>query len=171
MNRRTNLLISLAILCLCINQWGCFSVPHLFWPQKDIKPVELNKNSSKKVLVASRSSEFKDALLNKIKEYFKDEPVYIKFIGLEGLKKEKGEEYNAVVMLNTCMSWDMDRNVKGFLKRHRDQRNMIVLTTSGDGNWKPKMKGQNFDAISAASRKENIDQVAETIITKIKALI
>jgi len=163
---RTNILIGLVIICLCITQSGCFSVPHLFWPQKDIKTVELNKNSSQKVLIASRSSEFKDALVDKIKESFKDKPIYIKFIGLEGLKKEKDEKYNAVVMLNTCLSWDMDRNVKSFLKRHKDQSNMIVLTTSGDGNWKPKMKDQSFDAISAASKKENIDQVADIIITK-----
>jgi len=42
----------------------------------------------KKVLVDSRSSEFKDAVVKKIGEAFKDEPIYVKFIGLEQLKAE-----------------------------------------------------------------------------------
>ena len=74
-------------------------------------------------------------------------------------------------MINTCMSWDMDRNVKAFLKKHKNQGNMIILTTSGDGKWLPKMKDQNFDAISAASEKNKVDEVANTIITRVKSLI
>ena len=85
------LLFGLLLLSVSIMQVSCFSVPHLFWPQKDIQPTELNEPSlGKKVLVDSRSSEFKDAVVKKIGEAFKDEPIYVKFIGLEQLEKEDG---------------------------------------------------------------------------------
>ena len=87
------------------------------------------------------------------------------------MKKEDATDYNAVVMLNKCMGWQMDRNVNGFLKRYQDHKNMIVLTTSGDGGWLPKMKGRNFNAISAASKKANVEDVANQVISKIYMLL
>jgi len=166
------LLFGLLLLSVSIMQVSCFSVPHLFWPQKDIQPTELNEPSlGKKVLVDSRSSEFKDAVVKKIGEAFKDEPIYVKFIGLEQLEKEDGANYAAVVLINKCMSWDMDRNVNAFLKRYKEQSNIIVLTTSGDGGWLPKMKGRNFDAISSASQEDKIDEIADEIISKVRLLL
>ena len=148
------------------------SVPHRVLPHKDIQPSELHESSlDQKVLVAARSSEFKQAIVDKIKEAFQDKPVFVKFIGLGEIKKEKAEQYNAIVMINTCMSWDMDRSVHGFLDQHEDHSNMIVLTTSGDGDWLPKMKGRNFDAISSASKKANVEEIANQIIEKINALL
>ncbi len=85
------------------------------------------------MLVASRYSEFKESLIGKLREAFKEQPVYIKFIGLEDLGKEDAKKYNAVVMINKCMAWQMDRNVIGFLEQYEDHSNMIVLTTSGEG--------------------------------------
>ena len=98
-----------------------------------------------------------------MKEAFKERPIYIKIIGLGELENEDAKQYNTVVMLNKCMAWQMDRKVIEFLKRYEDHGNMIVLTTSGDGDWLPKMEGRNFDAISSASEQANIDEVAELV--------
>jgi hypothetical protein len=159
------------VLIVSLFQIHC-SVPHRVLPHKDIQPSELNQPSlDKKILVASRSSEFKQAIVDKIKEAFQEKPVYVKFIGVREIKKEDAAQYHAIVMINTCMSWDMDRSVHGFLDRYKDHSNMIVLTTSGDGGWLPKMKGRNFDAISSASKKVKIDEVANKIIDRINSLI
>jgi len=160
------------ILAASMMQLSC-SAPHYFWPQKNAPMSELNKPSlGKKVLVAARSSEFKDAVVDKVKSAFMGEPVYMKFIGIDQLKKEKSKDYSAMVVINTCMSWGMDRHVKGFLKKHKeDQSRTIVLTTSGDGDWKPKMKEPSFDAISSASKKNKVDEVADEIIAKMRALL
>lgn len=159
------------ILVATLFLWQC-SVPHRVLPHKDIQPGELNESFlEKKVLIASRSSAFKQAVVEKIKEAFQDKSVYVKFIGLGEIEQEKAEQYGAIVMINTCMSWDMDRSVHGFLDRYQDHSNMIVLTTSGDGNWLPKMKGRNFDVVSSASKKVKVEEVANQIIEKIKALI
>jgi hypothetical protein len=165
------LLFCFLFLSVGMMQIGC-SAPHMFWPQKDIKSSELKASSlEKRVLVASRSSEFKDAIVDQIRDAFKDEPVYLKFIGIDQLNEEDGTNYAALVLINTTMSWGMDLDVKAFLKRHQDHKNMIVLTTSGDGDWLPKMEGRNFDAISSASKKANVDAVAGTIIAKVELLL
>lgn len=52
----------------------------------------------------------------------------------------------------------------GFLDRYKDHSNMIVFTTSGDGDWLPKMDGLNFDAITSGSKKVDLDKVAQEII-------
>lgn len=155
-----------------IMQLSCVSVPHMVLPQKDIEPFNLNEqHQTQKVLVAARSSEFKEALVAKIKANYQDQPVFVRFMGLNQLKQESAGDYRAVVLINTCWSWDMDRNVKAFLKRTKNQNNLIVLTTSGSGDWQPKKKEQNFDAVSAASQKANVDVVAATIIEKIDSLL
>lgn len=169
MSRRLTI-FSIILLMSIIFQISCVSVPHMILPQKDIESANLNEPGlDKKILVASRYSDFKQEILEKIKMAFLDKSVYIKFIGLGQIEKENADQYNAVVMINTCMSWDMDRNVHGFLKRYKDHSNMIILTTSGDGNWLPKMKGRNFDAISSASKKAKVDQIVDEIIAKINS--
>jgi hypothetical protein len=170
MMKRLNSLFFI-ILIVSLFQIYC-SVPHRVLPQKDMPASELNDPTlDKKVLVASRYSEFKEAVIGKLKAAFKDQTVYIKFIGLGELEKEDANAYNAVVMINKCMAWQMDRNVIGFLKRYENQGNMIVLTTSGDGNWLPKMEERNFDAISSASEKANVDEVAGRIIEKVNSFV
>ena len=169
--RKRFLLFCFLFVSAGMMQFGC-SAPHLFWPQKDIKSFELKASSlEKRVLVASRSSEFKDAIVDRIRDAFKDEPVYLKFIGIDQLNEEDGTDYAALVLINTTMSWGMDLDVKAFLNRHQDHKHMIVLTTSGDGGWSPKLKGRNFDAISSASKKANVDEVAGTITTKVQRLL
>jgi hypothetical protein len=169
--KKDYVVLSILIVWVCIIQLSC-AVPRLLWPQVDIQPYELNAPwLEKKILVASRSSEFKDAVVEKIREAFKDEPVYMRFIGINQLEQEHDADYTAVVLINTCIAWGMDPDVVTFLDHYEGQGNIIVLTTSGDGDWLPDMGGRTFDAISSASEKPRIDGVADEIINKIRLLL
>jgi hypothetical protein len=161
----------LFLFVLSLLQTSCF-VPRYIWPQGDIQKDELNNPSlEKKVLVASRRSDFKDAVVEKIKEAFRGEPVYVKFIGIDELKKEAAGEYSAIVLISTCIAWKLDRHVNDFLNDQHDQSNVIVLTTSGDGDWLPKKNGRNYDAISSASQPARVADVADSIIEKIHTIL
>ena len=150
---------------------GCV-VPRLIWPQSDIKASELNTSAGEKnVLVASRTSAFKDAVVARIGDAFRDEPVHVKFIGLDDLDKEDAAKYDALVLIDTCIAWGLDRKVDAFLGRNKAAHNIIVLTTSGDGKWVPKKDGRNFDAIATASQQASVDKIAGSIIDKIKTLL
>ena len=161
----------LALGGLLILQMSC-AVPRMIWPQGNIQALELNSPKlDKRVLVAARSSEFKDAVVTKIRDSFMGMPVYIKFIGVDDLDKEKAESYTAVILVNTCIAWGFDRHVEAFIARASDQRNIVVLTTAGNADWKPDKKGRNYDAITTASIKTDVDKVADEVISKVRALL
>ncbi len=161
----------LFLFVLMFTQFACFSVPQLIWHQEDVLIQQVQIDASRKILIASRKSDFKEALIEKIIENYKGKNLAIKVIGLAELDQENAEEYQSIILINTCMSWDMDRNVNKFLKNHLDDGNVIVLTTSGDGRWLPKKKGRQFDAISSASKITDVEKVSNEIIEKINHLL
>jgi len=170
MNRRA--IASVLLILLTVLPAMHCSIPRRIWSGKDINSSELHdRGADQSVLVASLSSEFKDAVVKRIKENFADRPVYMKFIGLDGLEEENGAEYDAVVIVNRCVAWGMSPKVESFLERSEDHAHMIVLTTSGDGAWMPDKKGRNFDAIASASVKADINIVADKISAQIHVLL
>jgi len=157
------------LLALCILLGVNCGVPRAIWPQRDIESVSMNEPElAHKLLIASRQSEFKNQIVEQIRIHFKDDSVYMKFIGLKDLKEESGSDYSAVVLINTCIAWGLDRNVQSFLKKNPVQDHMIILTTSANGGWMPNMKGRDFDAISAASKQANAKEMADMIIEKVR---
>ena len=65
--------------------FGC-TAPHYMWPQKDIGFHEINRaDLDKRLLIASRDSEFKRAVVRTISTTFQDQAVYIKIIGIADL--------------------------------------------------------------------------------------
>jgi hypothetical protein len=170
MNRRTIAPV-LYILLTVLSTMHC-SIPRRIWSGKDIESSELHDpRYDQRVLVASLSSEFKDAVVERIRENFAERPVYMRFIGLDGLEEESGSDYDAVVIINRCVAWGMSPKVESFLKRNETLAHVIVLTTSGDGAWMPDMKGRNFDAIASASVKADVNIVADKISAQIHVLL
>ena len=169
--KKVLIIIGIIITTAILLQALGISGPHYFWPKKDIETSELNQPSlEKRILVASRSSKFKIAIIEKIKEEFENDSVYFKFTGLKKIKGEDTDFYNTVVLINTCMAGGMDPIAKRFVKQYKDKR-IIVLTTSGDGGWLPKIKDQSFDAVATASEKDKTDSVAKEIIDKIRTIL
>jgi hypothetical protein len=149
---------------------GCFSIPHLFWPQKDISPSKrTSKSAQHSVLIASRKSDFKEAVVERISSSISSGSYAVHIIGCEQLDTVNAAAYDAIVLINTCMSWAMDRNVNAFLRRTADHGRIIVLTTSADGKWAPRGRRRTFDAVTAASEMETADTVAQGIVEKIMA--
>jgi nucleoside-triphosphatase THEP1 len=169
MKMRMTLTIFIAVFFCNIPAFS-FSVPQLFWPQKDLDSFSVNQPFlAKKVLVVSRDSEFKRTIVDKIKDAFKGEPVFIKGVGLTKLKNEDASAYGAIVIINTCMSWDWDNNIHAFLKGKQNAGNVIVLTTSGNAKWLPKKAPTGLDAIASASKQADV--VAVDLVGRIRSLL
>jgi hypothetical protein len=165
---RMTLAIFIAVIFCSIPAYS--SPPQLFWPQKDIDSFSVNQPAlAKKVLIVSRGSDFKRALVDTIRDAFKGDSVYVKCTGLTKLKNEDASAYGAIVIINTCMGWDWDRNIHAFLKGRQDTAHVIVLTTSGSGKWLPKKIPAGVDAIACASEKAGA--VAADIVGRIRSLL
>lgn len=144
------------------------TAPQYFWPQKDMNVEGINQSSlEKKILIASRNSEFKNAILQKIKDSFQNQDIYIKIIGINDLKAEDPNKYSATVIINTAMGWIIDKKVESFLKKYGKLSSIIVVTTSAGGDILPDLEGRNIDAISTASVIDKMDQIADLIIKKL----
>lgn len=166
MKNVTALILSLVLLTV-----GC-TAPHYIWKQKDMGLNEINPSSlGKKVLIASRDSEFKQALVDRIVDTFADQAVYIKVVGIEDLAKEDANTYSAVVILNTAMGWTVDVPVETFLQKYGHMESIIVLTTADGGDVLPDMKNRNIDAISSASVMDQADPLADSMINKINQIL
>jgi len=151
--------------------WSC-SLPQYIWQQKDIGFYEINQPTlEKRIMIASRESEFKSQIVQRVVNAFVNQDVYIKIIGIEELKNEDANQYSAIVIVNTAMGWQIDRKVKYFLAKHEDLSSIIVLTTSDGGDILPVTEQRQIDAISSASAKEEVEHVADIIISKINKLI
>ncbi len=141
-------------------------------PQPDIDSYEVGEELfDTRILLASRDSDFKVEIARRIVEAFRDEPVYVKFIGIKQLTNEDGSDYTAIILMTRCTSWAIDSEVKAFLEKNPELSGIVVLITSGDGDWMPDMEEKKFDAITSASVMAGADSVSEEILEKVRAII
>ncbi|HDP67089.1 MAG TPA: hypothetical protein ENN20_01160 [Candidatus Marinimicrobia bacterium] len=159
----------LPILLLALFQFACSSMPRLIWRENDVLPVR--PESAATILIASRQSAFKAAVIETVAVNYQTTNIAVKIVGLEALESENPADYQAVVLINTCMAWKMDPAVEFFLKQYPAAGNIIILTTSGDGDWLPKNRNGQYDAISAASEMADVEKTAAKIIQKIDVKI
>jgi hypothetical protein len=148
---------------------GC-AAPQRYWPQEDIVRSETaGPDSSQIVLIASRSSNFKKLLVAKLHEQLAADGLAQKTIGVKDLPRVDASQYAAVVVINTCLAWGLDHDVQTFLDRQKTDKNIILLTTSGDGAWLPEKGESDFDAISAASEMTSVDSVTQNVMASIRS--
>ena len=141
-------------------------------PQTDADAYEVGREVfDTRILLASRDSDFKIEVARRIGEALRDEPVYVKFIGIKQLMNEDGSDYTAIILMTRCTSWAIDPETNAFLEKNPELSSIVVLITSGDGDWKPDMEGKKFDAITSASVIERAGSVAEEILEKIRATV
>jgi hypothetical protein len=76
--------------------------------------------------------------------------------------------YSVIVVISTCLAWGLDADVRQFLDRRKTAGNVLLLTTSADGSWLPDKDDRDFDAISGASVKENVPDMARNLLAKIQ---
>ena len=161
-----------SIILIIMLLFSSCTTPQYFWPQKDANTEEINQSSNdKKILIASRNSEFKNAILQKIKDTFQNQDIYIKIIGINDLKAEDPNNYSATLIINTAMGWRIDKKVESFLKNYGKLSSIIVVTTSAGGDILPNLDGRNIDAISTASVIDKTDQVADLVINKLNSIL
>ena len=122
-----------------------------------------------KVLIASQGSGFKNALVSGIIEDLKQKPIYIKVVDVSALPEVKEDEWNALVLINTCQSSRLQPDVEEYLSQTQKPDHLVLLTTSGSGNWKPEKSP--VDSISSASKKKNVDSLVADILKRVETIL
>ena len=91
-----------------------------------------------RVLVATQNSDFKQAVIQAIRDRLENNSNYIKVIDVKKLPYESLEGYDAVIILNTCMAGRPDPRVESFIDDTTEKEKIVVLTTGRLDSWKPE---------------------------------
>ena len=130
-----------------------------------------DKNAAGRVLIATVGTDFKDAVVEKVTQELADEDVYVMVIDLKAIENTDTQQFDAIVLVNTCTAWMVDYHVTDFLRAtdDGDKERIVVLTTAGDPDWEAEKL--DVDAISSASVPEKISPVANEILVRIRRLL
>ena len=158
-------------LVLWIAAQGC-AVPQKMWPQKDMAPaVRTGTVDAPNILVASRHSAFKTALVDELGQQMASRGLSLEILGIEALETVEMERYDAVVIISTCLAWGFDTRVRAFVDRQPRHDKLILVTTSAAGDWLPDGEMQAYDAISAASEIAEVEAVARNVMSSLLSVI
>jgi len=125
--------------------------------------------ADQRVLIATQRSEFKEAVVSRIVEDLEKGLFYVKVIDLKKLRQEPATDYDAVVVINTCKAWRLTGGASKFVKEFPDKDKVVLLTTAGGEDWKPK--SVEVDAITSASKAPKAAPVAEEIVGKVRKIL
>lgn len=143
------------------------TVPSAVWSQKDVTQATHGDSSSgKKVLIAANKSDFKDSLLSNLSDSLVADSVYVKIIGLKQLPSATTKNWSAILILNTCVAWQMENSVQEFIKKNSTYRHFITFTSSGSPKqcWPSKKAPQGIDAFTSASTMDKQTAVTDTLM-------
>lgn len=121
--------------------------------------------SRHRVLIAMQQSEFKDAVISQVIDRLAKESCYIRVIDLKELEQELTDPYQAIVIANTCIAWNLDPAVERFLGNFRQPEKIILLITAGGEDCEPK--SAQIDALTSASKMEKSTPVAQSITNRV----
>lgn len=125
-------------------------------------------NYSKKLLIATQGSNFKDEVTKGVVNYYKKDSVYIKVIDVTALAGIDPARYNAILVIHTWENWKPPSDVEFFINRTRDiQNKIIVLTTSGKGSYKM----EDVDAITGESKLKNTSTYISKITKRLESIL
>lgn len=120
-----------------------------------------------RTLIATQGSAFKNAVTTGLVEHLRRRPAAVKVIDVSGLKSIQPQDWDVIVVIHT---WEMRKPpaaVQAFADRTQQKDNLVVLTTSGAGNF--KLPG--VDAISAASQIAEVPARVKEMTMKIDAIL
>jgi hypothetical protein len=123
--------------------------------------------SSQHILIATQGSDFKDSVVHALVREFKSKQMYIKVIDITGLPQINEQAWTALIILHTWEYAKPPEEVKNFIDRTQDKKKLIVLATSGDGNYKI----DGVDAITSASKLSEVSIKSTEIISRTNKLL
>jgi len=121
--------------------------------------------SEARILIATENSKFKRAVVSDVRQGLKPKNPYIKVIDVKTLRDQSTYDYDAVVIVNTCMAGRPDPRVEDFVENAAEKHKLVVLTTGMLDSWTPAAK--EVDAMTSASVMDQAAEVARKIVAAV----
>ena len=140
----------------------------LTYSMDQVEPYSLNSEVFEtKLLIASQGSTFKNALVTRITDHYKEDSIFIQVVDVSGLPKISASDYTAILIIHT---WEYDKPpeaVTEFVENSSNPSQFVVLSTSGEG-------GNTIDGVDGISGESVVDDVPDysmRVISKLDALL
>jgi len=160
------LLSLLTVVLLLVITFVIYLVANIQKPAENIEAIF--GNGANKVLIATQGSDFKDLLLDELLDNLKEGDLYIKGIDISELDSIDSADWDAVILIHTIEKSRVPKVIDRFLKSANNDK-LVVVMTSGSGNWKPK--NDDIDVITSASKDEEITPIALDITSRLRNII
>lgn len=146
-----------------------FGVYFLINRQGVAEPFEVGSaDMSKKILIASQGSNFKDLMVDTLTARLEGEDVYISVIDISKLNEINQEDWDAQIIIHTTEAYKLPDPVKEYLQEIENPEEVMLLITSGSGEWKPE--ACEVDILTSASKVADIPGFANSIEDKVNSL-
>ena len=146
------------------------------WPKKKKPPISHGPSSANtKVLIAGKSSAFRDAVISELTGRLVNDSIQVRIINIYDLRGISPEKWDAILLVNKCVGWNYQGPVKKFFTSHQDFRKAVVFTTAGNPvrcipENKPQRKAK-VDTYTSASKVDKTGESVDTIYTLLKKVI
>lgn len=166
MSKRTAILWGILILIFGLIIYGSWYKNR--YSMEKVNGFEINDLSmNKHLLIATQGSEYKDRIVSEITRIYDDRSIYIKVIDISELDQVDNSQWKAILIMHTWEVWKPPTAISDYFSQLQNTDNIVVLTTSGDGDY--KMDG--LDAITGASMMEEIPSRVELLKEKLDKLL
>jgi len=157
------ILISIAgVVGILIVAFGLFLLFHI---QGKAESFEINTPDTKyKMLIATQGSPFKEELFHSLIEEIQNDSMYVKVIDVGDLSNLKPFSWDGIILIHTVEKFNMQKDVAQYLKVTPNLSNVILITTSGSGEW--ETDEFEVDVITSASKKIEIPNIISRIKEK-----
>jgi len=122
-----------------------------------------------RILIATQNSDFKQAVIQAIRDTLENNSSYMKVIDVKKLPYEPTEDYDAIILVNECMAGRPDPRVESFIDDAPEKEKIVVLTTGRLDSWKPE--SHRVDAMSSASVMTQAPTIGQSIAEKALEII
>lgn len=163
-------IVLIVIGVLVVLMVALFAIFWLIYKQGVIEPYALgDPNADTKVLIASQGSDFKNALVDSLTSHLAEELVYMKVIDVTGLGQINEDDWDALVLIHTTEKSKPPADVNAYLDRVHDLSKVIVVTTSGSGEW--KSEDYDVDVMTSASKTKELSGMVKHIVARLQQIM
>ena len=129
----------------------------------------VTENAQYDLLITGVTSEFKADIISRIVDRYKDQG-NVDLIDLNKLDQLQCGDYDAILVMDSVQAGSLfNFSLKSFLKKTENCKNIVLLYTAGDPDW--KYQYHELDAITSASMVEDQDRVFNELTYAIDVLI
>jgi hypothetical protein len=121
----------------------------------------------RKVLIATRNTPFKNALVDELLADLAGEPWSIKVADITDLVVESADDYDVIVMVDRLWGGKISSIGSDFVNGLADKGKLVLVVTAHSPDWRPE--AQDIDAVTAPSTVSSAAAVAADVAARIRA--